>query len=585
VLCELMVRDLGVIESLSLVLGPGMTALTGETGAGKTVLVGAIDLLLGGRSDATMVRAGADEARVDGRFVTPEGTEHVLTRIVPRSGRTRAYHNGNPVPLQTLAGLGTELVDLHGQHAHQSLLGARAQRDALDAFGGIDRSDQRAARAAARAVDEELAALGGDSRARLREMDLLRFQLDEISAARLDDPGEEQALGREEDVLADAVSHREAGAAAVDALTGDGGVLDALGRAVAVLGQRGPFAAEVLRLRTAAEELADCARELRSGAERIDPDPERLAEVRARRMQLRELRRKYGEDLAAVMTYAAQAGDRLAELERHDERVTRLEAERERVRRWHRTASTALKAARQAAAPRLAAAVGERLAALAMPRARIEVAVGSGHAEAEAEAEAEADDGGAVQILIAANPGAPPAPLQKAASGGELARTMLALRLALLETGESRSGRGPWTLVFDEVDAGIGGATAIAVGRALSALGVDRQVLVVTHLAQVAAAADTQVLVAKHDDGETTTTTVRVLDHEDRLRELSRMLAGRPDSTAALAHAEELLAAARSERSSGSGASPGRAPRAGARRDRAASTERVRQGRNPRDRV
>lgn len=584
-LCELMVRDLGVIESLSLVLGPGMTALTGETGAGKTVLVGAIDLLLGGRSEAAMVRSLAEEARVDGRFVTPEGTEHVLTRIVPRSGRTRAYHNGNPVPLQTLAGLGAELVDLHGQHAHQSLLGARAQRDALDAFGGIDRSDQRAARAAARTVEDELAALGGDSRARLREMDLLRFQLDEISAARLDDPGEEQALAREEDILADAVSHREAGATAVDALTGDGGVLDALGRAVAVLGQRGPFAAEVLRLRAAAEELADCARELRSGAERIDPDPERLAEVRTRRAQLRELRRKYGEDLAAVIAYAAEAGDRLAELERHDERVARLEAERERVRRWHRTASATVKAARQAAAPKLAAAVEERLAALAMPRARIEVVVGSGHADPDGEA----DDGGAVQFLIAANPGAPPAPLQKAASGGELARTMLALRLALLETGESRSGRGPWTLVFDEVDAGIGGATAIAVGRALSALGVDRQVLVVTHLAQVAAAADTQVLVAKHDDGETTTTTVRVLDDGDRRRELSRMLAGRPDSSAALAHAEELLATARSERSGGSGASEpsGRsgAPRSGSRRDRAASTESGRRGRNPRDRV
>lgn len=579
-----MVRDLGVIESLSLVLGPGMTALTGETGAGKTVLVGAIDLLLGGRSEGSMVRTGAEEARVDGRFVTPEGTEHVLTRIVPRSGRTRAYHNGNPVPLQALAGLGTELVDLHGQHAHQSLLGARAQRDALDAFGGIDRSDQRAARAAARAVDEELAALGGDSRARLREMDLLRFQLDEISAARLDDPDEEHALGREEDVLADAVSHREAGAAAVDAITGDGGVLDTLGRAVAVLGQRGPFAAEALRLRAAADELADCARELRSRAERIDPDPERLAEVRARRVQLRELRRKYGEDLAAVMAYAGQAGDRLAELERHDERVARLEAERERVGRWQRTASSTLKAARQAAAPRLAAAIEERLAALAMPRARIEVAVGSGHADSGAEG-AGADDGGSVQFLIAANPGAPPAPLQKAASGGELARTMLALRLALLETGESRSGRGPWTLVFDEVDAGIGGATAIAVGRALSALGGDRQVLVVTHLAQVAAAADTQVLVAKHDDGETTTTTVRVLDDGDRRRELSRMLAGRPDSAAALAHAEELLATARSERPGGPGAPPRPAPQAGARRDRAASTERVRRGRNPRDRV
>ncbi len=187
-LCELMVRDLGVIESLSLVLGPGMTALTGETGAGKTVLVGAIELLLGGRSDPGMVRPGAAEARVDGRFVTPDGTEHVLSRVVPVSGRTRAYLNGHPATLQSLTELGVELVDLHGQHAHQSLLGTRAQRDALDAFGGVDRAELREARAALRAIDDELAALGGDSRARLREMDLLRFQLGEIEAAGIDDP-------------------------------------------------------------------------------------------------------------------------------------------------------------------------------------------------------------------------------------------------------------------------------------------------------------------------------------------------------------------------------------------------------------
>ncbi len=337
------------------------------------------------------------------------------------------------------------------------------------------------------------------------------------------------------------MSHREAGAAAVDAITGDGGVVDVLGRAIALLGHRAPFAAEAERLRASADELTDCARELRGSAERIDPDPERLAEVRDRRLRLRELRRKYGEDLAAVLAYAAETGARLAELESHDERVARLERDRAASEDRVRRAASEVRAAREAAAPRLAAAVQERLAALAMPRARLEITVGA----ADAGPAGEVDDGSAVQFLIAANPGAAPAPLQKAASGGELARTMLALRLALLETGESRSGRGPWTLVFDEVDAGIGGATAAAVGRALAALSVDRQVLVVTHLAQVAAAAGTHVLVAKHDDGVTTTTTVGVLDDEARLQELSRMLAGRPDSSAAREHAQELLAAAR----------------------------------------
>jgi DNA repair protein RecN (Recombination protein N) len=540
VLDELVVRDLGVIEHATVVLGSGMTALTGETGAGKTVLVGAIELLLGGRADPSLVRPGAADARVDGRFSTPDGAEHVLTRVVPVTGRSRAYLDGAPATVAALSALGLELVDLHGQHAHQSLLTPRAQRDALDAFGGIDRAPVREARQALRRIDDELAGLGGDSRARMREIDLLRFQLAEIERAGIDDLDEERHLATEEDLLADALHHRDAGAAADEVLSGDGGSLDLLGRAIGLLGTRGPFTSTGERLRALADELADAARELRGTAERIEPDPERLAEVRDRRSTLRDLRRKYGEDLGAVVAFGEACRLRLVELERHDELVARLERNRGAAEALVAEAASALKAARIAAARPFAAAVEERLRSLAMPRARLEVRVG--------DADGDVDDGGHVELMLAANPGAPPAPLARAASGGELARTMLALRLALLQTGRSRSGRGPWTLVFDEVDAGIGGATATAVGRALSALSVDRQVLVVTHLPQVAAAADHHLLVTKHDGPTSTTTTVAGLGHGERRRELSRMLAGRPDSEAAQLHADELLAAASAER-------------------------------------
>lgn len=570
VLCELVVRDLGVIEHASIVLGPGMTALTGETGAGKTVLVGAIELLLGGRADAGLVRTGAAEARVDGRFVTPEGTEHVLSRVVPVSGRSRAYLDGAPATLASLTELGIELVDLHGQHAHQSLLAPKAQRDALDAFGGVDRAPVREARASLRAIDDELLSLGGDSRARAREVDLLRFQVGEIDDAGVDDVDEEQRLADEEEILADAISHREAAASAIEALSGDGAALDALGNAIAAVSGRRPFDACTERLRSLADELTDAARELRTVAERIEPDPERLEELRRRRTLLRELRRKYGDDLAAVIAFAADSRRRLDELERHDERVAVLERDRAAARGALAQAAAAVKAARERAAGPLAAAVQERLRELSMPRARIAIEVASDPA-------ADVDEGGHVEFRIAANAGSKPAPLQKAASGGELARTMLALRLALLETGQSRSGRGPWTLVFDEVDAGIGGATATAVGRALAALATDRQVLVVTHLAQVAAAAGTHLLVVKHDQATTTTTSVSLLDAAQRRTELSRMLAGRPDSEAARRHADELLAdAAAADAASASGVS---GASVGVRRDR---VEGQADGRSPR---
>ena len=250
-LTELAVRNLGVIEELVLVLAPGMTALTGETGAGKTLLVDAIELLVGGRAESGVVRHGAAECSIEGRFVIDD-TEVVLSRVIPRDGRSRAYRNGRLATVGQLAEEGRRLVDLHGQHSHQSLLGVAEQRSALDKFGGVDLGPLRAARARVAELDAELAALGGDERARAREIDLLRYQVDELDGAHLDDPEEDRGLEAEEDRLADATAHRDAGARAVDALTGDGGALDAFGARES--GARGPRA--VRRARGAAA----CAR-------------------------------------------------------------------------------------------------------------------------------------------------------------------------------------------------------------------------------------------------------------------------------------------------------------------------------------
>ena len=521
---ELAVTDLGVIADLSIVLGPGMTALTGETGAGKTLVVTAIDLLVGGRADSTIVRPGADEARVEGRFVSADGEEVVLSRVVPADGRSRAYVNGRLAPVSALAELGAGLVDLHGQHAHQSLLAPATQRASLDAFGDVDLGPLRAARGRLTEIDASLAALGGDERARAREIDLLRFQVDELDAAGLDDPDEDDRLADEEAVLADAVAHRDAAVVAHGALSDD----EAVGQALAAIAGRAPFAEIEPRLRAMTAELSELAADLRTVGERIDEDPARLEALRVRRQLLRDLRRKYGETLADVIAFAREAGERLAELEAHDARAAALDAERVTALAAERRAAATVAAARRAAAPRLAKAVQDGLVTLAMPKARIEVEVTGD------------DPGDDVRFLLAANAGEPAAALSKVASGGELARTMLALRLAL---GDSTIP----TLVFDEVDAGIGGEAALAVGRSLAALGASSQVLVVTHLPQVAAFADAQVAVAKSETKGRTVASARTLDDADRVVELSRMLSGQPDSAAARDHAEELLQVARKQ--------------------------------------
>ncbi len=547
-LVELAVRDLGVIPELRLVLGPGMTALTGETGAGKTLVVEALELLLGGRADGSLVRAGAAEARVEGRFES-DGQELVLSRVVPARGRSRAYVNGRMATASELTELGGGLVDLHGQHAHQSLLSTAVQRDALDRFAGIDLGTLADRRRRLAEIDGQLAGLGGDSGARAREVDLLRFQLDELDSAALGDPDEDERLDAEEDDLGAAVAHRRAAEEAVQALTADGAASDSLGRARAALAERRPFAALVERLRNIEAELADVAHEARLAAEATEERPERLAEIRDRRQILRDLVRKYGTasvsgpseppaapgSLDQVIAYREQVRARLDELESYEVRFSDLEARRSVAAAELAAEEARIGEARRAAAPALAEAVQRHLRGLAMAKARVEVEVGPGA-------------GDQVAVLLAANPGGAALPLAKVASGGELARAMLAVRLVLTA--------GPPVLVFDEVDAGIGGEAAASVGRALARVAADHQVLVVTHLPQVAASADAHARVTKRQDGDRTRSEVAMVDGEDRIVELSRMLSGSPDSPAAREHAGELLTVAdqeRRHRRSGSG--------------------------------
>ena len=530
-LAELAVTDLGVIDELSLLFGPGMTALTGETGAGKTMVVGAIGLLIGERADASVVRPGAKEATVQGRFLRGDD-EVVLTRVVPRTGRSRAYCDGRLVTAGELAEEAATLVDLHGQHAHVGLLTTASQRRALDRYAGVDLATLDEARVAVRQAERDLEALGGDEAARVREADFLRFQLDEIERVGLVDVAEDDRLAAEELLLADADAHRDAARAAEAALGTDRGARDLIGQALAAMADRPPFADRVGRLRAVEAELADLAQELRSAAEGMEADPLRLAIVQARRSDLTDLRRRYTGSARAPLDHLFsvrdELRDRLVALESHAEQAAAVETARSAAMDAVAAAALAVGSLRRREAPGLAAAVQGRLVELALPRAEVGIHVG------------DVDPADDVAFLLALNPGLPAAPLAKAASGGELARTMLALRLVV--------GAHVATLVFDEVDAGVGGTAARAVGRALAALAVDKQVLVVTHLPQVAAFADAQVALVKEDDGSTTVVRAETLGTEARIRELARMLSGLPESDTGHDHAEELLASAAAER-------------------------------------
>jgi DNA repair protein RecN (Recombination protein N) len=540
-LTELRAQNLGIIADLCVSMRSGMTVITGETGAGKTLLVDALELVCGGRADPQTVRDGTGEARVEARFVPEDDDsndgdagEIVLARVVPAVGRSRGYVNGRLATASELADWGRKLVDLHGQHAHQSLLHPVAQRTLIDRFAGADAEAAsktlRVARAAARDLRAELAQLGGDDRSRAREIDLLRYQLGEIDAAAIADIDEDADLAAEEEVLSDAEAHRAALEDAHAQL--EGPAEDALGAAVAALDGREPFSQLTSRLRALQAEVAEAAHDVRLTAEGVVADPERLAEIQARRATLRELVRKYGPTLSDVVAYAADTRERLAELEAHGERAEALTSSLAEAETAARQAADQLSKVRKAHAPALGDAVTRVVRTLAMPTATFEVRIDP--------APLGEDGCDEVTFLLAPNPGEPPRPLARAASGGELSRAMLALRVVLSEA--------PPTLVFDEVDAGIGGEAGAAVGRALASLGRRHQVLCVTHLAQVAAYADAHVRVTKvESDGRTVAEASLLLD-DARVTEVSRMLAGVEESSHARRHARELLRSAATAR-------------------------------------
>jgi DNA repair protein RecN (Recombination protein N) len=544
VLVELRVRDLGVIEDLALTFDEGMTVLTGETGAGKTLVVEALQLVLGGRATPTLVRAGATEAMVEARFVV-DGSGHeangserngdeaaggereiIISRAVPAQGRSRAWINGQMAPVSALAEVAAELVEIHGQHAHQSLTTPAAQRAVLDAYAGTNLEPVLVLRAKLRELATAMAALGGDAQQRAREADVLRYQVNEIKAAHLDDPDEDEALRLQETGLADASAYREAAARAweiLEAATGsdDDGVLARLAEAAGLLAGREAFDDHRQRISASAIDLTDVARALRDEVESWEDDPDRLVAVQERRRLLADLRRKYGVDLAAVMVFGQEAGARLHDLDNAEGIAARLEEERVALAAELVAAEKKVRQVRTKAAATFGKLVGERLGDLAMPGARVEVRVGPD------------GTGDPIEAALGANVGEAVLPLAKAASGGELARAMLAIRLVAMG--------GPQTMVFDEVDAGVGGAAALALGSALHEVSRARQVLVVTHLAQVAAKADQQITVRKDEVLGRTLTSAVAVRGEERVIELSRMLSGHPDSDVARAHARELL--------------------------------------------
>ncbi len=549
-------RDLGVIAEATLPIGSGFTAITGETGAGKTMVVTGLGLLLGQRADSGAVRAGAAQASVDGVWIVPENgavadrvreaggdvesiggglAELLVGRSLSSEGRSRASVGGRAAPNGVLADLADELVVVHGQSDQLRLRTAAAQRDALDRFGGAAVESALAAYRTMyeryRALVRELTTLTDDRDSRAREAEELRAALADIEQAD-PQPGEDAELSVRAERLANAEELRAAAAAAHDALSGDGDAPDVgalLAEARRALERGHDPALDDLAAQAAdlGYRAADLAHSLAAYLADLDESgPHELAAVEDRRAVLGGLVRAHGS-LDAAIALLESGSARLAELDDDGARIERLTSERDAAASALDAAAAELTTARSEAAARLGSAVTDELHALAMPDARVVVAVTPG-----AESASGRDD---VAILLAPHVGAEPRPVAKSASGGELSRVMLAIEVVI-------AGVDPVpTFVFDEVDAGIGGAAAIEVGRRLARLALSSQVIAVTHLAQVAAFANNHLSVVKASDGSVTASDVRRLDGVDREAEMARLLSGMPDSDAALTHARELL--------------------------------------------
>lgn len=544
----------GVVDEAELELGPGLTALTGETGAGKTMIVSGLGHLLGYRGDAGIVRRGAERAVVEGRWEIPadlaervrdlggavEEGELITLRQVSAQGRSRAVLGGAGVPISALADVLGEIATIHGQSGQLRLATPERQRELLDAHARPPALDNyRANFTARRAAATELHSLEDDSMARAREADMLRFGLSEIEAVD-PQPGEDEALAAEQARLMDLDELRSLAGAAHEALSGSESDFEAPG-AVGLAGESRKALRSLAERDGAAEALAgraveltmlagDLAADVARYVEDLVPDPLRLEAVGQRRALLAGLTRKYGPSVDAVLAWARTAADRLSLLTGSDERIETLRGRIAELDAQLAADASAISRARHAAADGLAQQVKAELAALAMPHADLRFAV----------TDAPLGPHGAdrIELLFTANPGSEPAPLAKVASGGELSRVRLALEVVLADDGPHQ------TYVFDEVDAGVGGAVGLEIGRRLQRLAERGQVIVVTHLAQVAAFADAHFVVAKESDGQVTTSGVRLLTDAHRAEELARMMGGASSSSKGIEHAEELLARA-----------------------------------------
>ena len=562
-LTELRIRNVGVIDDVTLRFGAGLNVLTGETGAGKTMVVSALQLLLGQRADADRVRAGAAAALVEGCIAPPpvaagdwtdaDDTELIVSREVAAAGstgRSRARIAGRMAPISALSDCLAAVVELHGQDDSSRLTGGAMQRELLDRFGGEELAAAahayRATFAAWRAAAAQLEQLRTAAQDREREADRLRFELGEIAAVD-PHPGEEAQLDADLGRLEHAETLTSAAMTAAAALTDDSGARDLLATAAAALNAAAGFDAELddlaSRVTSLTAEAQDAGLELHRYATDLEADPAALEVLRERHAGLVRLSRKYGQaasgeiDTAGVIAYAQRTQQALADLESGEQRAAALAAELERLTDALTADAKQLHDERTAAGKRLSESVQGHLGDLAMAGARFDVEL-----EAIAPAMHGADR---VTFLLAANAGEPALPLGKAASGGERSRVALALRLALTDADATP------VLVFDEVDAGIGGATALEVGRKLAWLARRRQVLCVTHLPQLAAYADHHFRVTKAAEGERTVASVDLLDDAARVAELARMLSGQPDSTAAADHAAELLRTAQADAAQG----------------------------------
>jgi DNA repair protein RecN (Recombination protein N) len=558
-LVELRAENYAVIDHAIASFGSGLNLLTGETGAGKSILVDALSLLMGGKSSADVVRHGADKAVVSCVFestpgaeaileangIDAEATEIILRREILSTGKGRVFVNNQPATVQVLKQLAPELALVHAQTETLSSFDPTQQRILLDRFAGISTDAAADAHARWRAAQDKLNDLLEGEQDRLRMVDLWTYQRNEIEQARLE-PGEDEALETEKRVLANAEKLYSAALGAFDQLyEGSASAEAALQGAIRNVEELARYDARWVepaqQLASARATLSDVAASLRDYAEGINASPERLAEIEDRLALLDRLKRKYGKSVAEVIAFGEDVAGKLSEVEDRDEILKALRADLAKASTEYQKAASALTAERKAAAQKLAKLAEAHINSLAM-KSRFSVSVTANDAES-AWTSSGWDE---VAYLIAPNPGEPLKPLIEIASGGELSRILLALKVAVEESSSrSRKKTTPRTLVFDEIDIGIGGRAAEAVGHKLKTLGRAQQVLCVTHLPQIAAFADQHLAVEKREQDGRTTTRIRVLDDGARTHEVARMLSGAKVTDTSLQHAAQMIAGSR----------------------------------------